>query len=370
MFKTSRVSLSFIALIFFVLAPVAGFSQSTTSSIRGGVVDQTGAAVSGVGITVVDTRNGSRRQFTSNESGTFLATNLAVGGPYTVTVAGAQPITINSLSLGDIYNLEVNLITETSMEEVVVTGQSTDVIETTTGPTATFSTFELDTSVAISRDITEVYAIDPRMNVDNEDDGYEVNCAGKHPRFNSVTLDGVSQNDRFGLNSNGYSTAVGMPFPYSAIQQVSVELAPFDVTYGGFSACNINAVTKTGTNTWRGGVFYEFTSDDYRGDAIIDHDGRTQDLSSPAFDSHTTGFDIGGPIIKDKLFVFAAYEESETPRFLAIGPAKHKATESQIEPEECPDLRQQAGRVFIGEHRSDRRRLVLHARFGGFHEDR
>ena len=75
--------------------------------------------------------------------------------------------------------------------------------------------------------------------------GTQVNCAGKHPRFNSITLDGVSHNDRFGLNNNGYSTATGMPFPYDAIQQVSVELAPFDPKYGGFSACNINAVTKS-----------------------------------------------------------------------------------------------------------------------------
>ncbi len=76
------------------------------------------------------------------------------------------------------------------------------------------------------RDISEVYGIDPSLNVDNEDDGFEINCGGKHPRFNSITLDGVSQNDRFGLNSNGYSTAVGMPFPYDAIEQVLVDTTP------------------------------------------------------------------------------------------------------------------------------------------------
>lgn len=318
--KTFRNSLTLIALALFLLSPVTSIAQTTTSSIRGGLVDQNGAPVSGTAVVITDTRNGARREFTSNASGTFLATNLPVGGPYVVTVTGAEPVTIDSISLGDVFALTISLTTTSTMEEVVVTGQSTEVVETTTGPTATFSSFELDTSVAISRDITEVYALDPRLNVDNEDDGYAVNCAGKHPRFNSVTLDGVSQSDRFGLNENGYSTAVGMPFPYAAIQQVSVELAPFDVTFGGFSACNINAVTKTGSNVWSGGLFYEHASDDLRGDTVKTDSG-TQVISSPSYSSFSQGFNIGGPIIKDKLFVFAAYEESETPRFLAIGPA-------------------------------------------------
>ena len=91
--------------------------------------------------------------------------------------------------------------------------------------------------------------------VDVDEDGVGINCGGKHPRFNSTTLDGVDMGDRFGLNENGYATAVGMPFPYDAIEQVAVELAPFDVTYGGFSACIINSLTKSGTNEWHGSVF-------------------------------------------------------------------------------------------------------------------
>src|SRR5690606_11810716 len=172
----------------------------------------------------------------------------------------------------------------------------------------------MQTSVAFNRDIVDVYSIDPRINLDNEDDGFAINCGGKHPRFNSITLDGVSQDDRFGLNENGYSTAVGMPFPYDAVEQVAVELAPFDVTYGGFSACNINAVTKSGTNEWQGNIFYEYTSDSLRGDSL---GGIDSDFSTPPYDEKNIGFSVGGPIIKDRLFIFAAYEESEEPRFLA-----------------------------------------------------
>jgi hypothetical protein len=156
----------------------------------------------------------------------------------------------------------------------------------------------------------EVYGIDPRVNLDNESRGFEVNCAGKHPRFNSVTLDGVSYNDRFGLNSNGYSTAVGMPFPFDGIAQLAVELAPFDVAYGGFSACNINSVTKSGTNKFAGNLFYEHTSDDLR---------RNIGEFTPPFNDSNWGATLGGPIIKDKLFFFAAYETSSQFVPLAMG---------------------------------------------------
>ncbi|MDH3440863.1 MAG: TonB-dependent receptor, partial [Gammaproteobacteria bacterium] len=168
-------------------------------------------------------------------------------------------------------------------------------------------------AVAFDRDIKEVYSHDPRLSLDT--DGFQMNCGGQHPRFNSVTLDGVSQNDRFGLNTNGYSTATGMPFPYDGIEQVVVELAPFDVTYSGFSACNINAVSKSGSNEWEFGGFYEFTSDDYRGDTI---DGVGTFTSLP-YEEEKFGFNAGGPIIQDRLFVYAAYEEAEFPRFLAQG---------------------------------------------------
>lgn len=303
---------------------MVGMSQTllaveTTSAIKGNVYDEGGNPIAEASVVVEDMRTGVRRSYATNDSGAFLATKLPVGGPFKVTVNETKSVMVESVTLGDIYNLSINLQTELTLEEVIVVGQTAALVNTAAGPAATFTSYDLDSSVAFNRDIVDVYTVDPRLNLDNEDDGFEVNCAGKNPRFNSVTLDGLSQNDRFGLNSNGYSTAVGMPFPYDGIKQIAVELAPFDVTYGGFSACNINAVTKTGTNEWQGGVFYEYTSDDLRGDSLTVK-GEKQDLSSPSFDEHKWGFNFGGPLFKDRLFIFAAYEESERPRFLARGP--------------------------------------------------
>jgi hypothetical protein len=294
---------------------VVSNAQTTTASIRGKIQDENGATVSGASVVVEDLRSGVQRSYATNESGLFLATRLLPGGPYQVTVNGRESVGVASINVGETYNLTVD-IQAGSIEEIVAIGQASDLIETTSGPSATFNLDAIENSVAFSRDISDVYGLDPRLMVDADEDGFGINCAGKHPRFNNLTLDGVSTSDRFGLNENGYSTAVGMPFPFDAIEQIAVELAPFDVTYGGFSACNINSVTKSGTNEWEAKAFYEYSNDGFRGDHVPDSDSK---FALESYDKTYYGANIGGPIIKDKLFFFAAYETSEEPRFLARG---------------------------------------------------
>jgi len=120
-----------------------------------------------------------------------------------------------------------------------------------------------------------------------------------------MTVDGVRMNDNFGLNSNGYPTT-RQPFPFDAIQQVSVELAPFDVQYGGFTGCNINAVTKSGGNEIFGSFFYDYTNDSMKGDSL-----EGDPIDNGNFSEKRYGLSIGGPIIKDRLFFFVAYEKLE-----------------------------------------------------------
>jgi hypothetical protein len=309
-------SLTAILAVVILALPVAGNAQETTSSIRGKVVDPAGSLVGGASIVVEDLRSGVERTYTTNDSGTFLATRLLPGGPYLITVNNAQSVEVPSISVGDTYNLTMNMQTQLEIEEIIAIGQQSDVAEVAAGPSSTFSLEDIENSVSFNRDISDVYGIDPRLMIDNDEDGFGVNCAGKHPRFNNITLDGVSTSDRFGLNENGYSTAVGMPFPFDSIEQIAIELAPFDVNYGGFSACNINAVTKSGTNEWEAKTFYEFSNNSMRGDTVA---GDDTDFSLESYDKTYYGFDVGGAIIKDKLFVYAAYEKSEEPRFLARG---------------------------------------------------
>ncbi|HEX7061116.1 MAG TPA: carboxypeptidase regulatory-like domain-containing protein [Woeseiaceae bacterium] len=289
-------------------APVAGFTQETTSAIRGTILGPDGAPEEGATVLVIDTRTGRAHTATTTASGQFNLTGLRVGGPYTVQVQapGAAPQTVTDvyLDLGDTYAFNVTLTRGEDIDEIVVTGSAIQAVDVAIGPAATFSRSDLETAPAINRSITDVIAIDPRIYVD-EGFADAVQCGGASPRFNSLTVDGVAMNDNFGLNSNGFPTE-RMPFPYDAIDQIAVELAPFDVMYGNFTACNINAVTKSGTNEFHGSLFYDFTNDSLTGDQL-----EGDDLALGTFEEKRYGFSIGGPIIRDRLFFFAAYEKLE-----------------------------------------------------------
>lgn len=300
------------AAIGVAMTPMLAQAQQQSSAIAGRVVDQQGNPAASAEITVIDLRSGTRRTARSNEGGSYTVRNLAVGGPYEVRVNGVVQTTLQSLSLGDVYQLPLVVgRASDAMEEVIVLGQESS-FNVAPGPSANFGIADLETAVAFERDIKDVFAIDPRINVEGSNG--TVNCTGKSPRFNTTTLDGVRYGDQFGLNDNGYGTATGMPFPFDAIEQVAVEIAPFDVRYGGFSACNINAVTKRGGNEWHGNAFYEYTDDSLRGDEF---DG--QDFNLQTYEEKFYGFSANGALIEDKLFVSFAYEKQELPRFLAQG---------------------------------------------------
>ena len=305
-------------LIFIFLLTIFNYSvsaQETTSNIFGSVKTSEGRPVSGAKVEVNDTRTGASSSSSSGASGSFSITNLRVGGPYEVTVtspSGNRKVSDVYLSLGQTFNLPVTLQVG-SVDEVVVTASQALAADVATGPSQVYSLTDLQNLPAINRDIKDVLRTDPRIHLDisNADD---VQCAGSSPRFNSLTVDGVRLNDGFGLNSNGYPTE-RMPFSYDAIEQVAVELAPFDVQYGGFSACNINAVTKGGTNEFHGGFFYDYTDDNFRGDSL---DGDS--VAVPAFERKRYGFNVGGPIVEDKLFFFVAYEKLEDINTFERGP--------------------------------------------------
>ena len=301
-------------------APLA-YAQETTSAIRGTITQPDGSPAVGATVRIVDTRTGTSRVVTTSESGLFTANGLRVGGPYTIDVEASglapQSITDVTLGLGDTFTFEVALSPET-LQTITVTGSAIRSEQVALGPSTTFQLADLQDAPAINRNINDVLSVDPRIYVD-EAFNDAVQCAGANPRFNALTVDGVLLSDNFGLNSNGYPTE-RMPFPYDAIEQVSVELAPFDVAYGGFTACNINAVTKSGGNSFSGSVFYDFTDDSLSGDTL---EGDAIDLGS--FEEKRYGAAIGGPIIKDRLFFFAAYEKLEGANIFARGPADSSA---------------------------------------------
>ena len=330
------------ALAVLMLAiPLTAGAQSTSGSVRGTVLTPSGEPAAGATVTVTDTRTNSTRTTTTDAGGGFNVRGLAIGGPFTIGVTSDR---YKSALVTDVYtNLSAavtfNIALEQGvLEEVIVTASSAFAgADLAIGPSANFGIVELETAPAINRNITDVIRSDPRFYIDeSRGDINAVQCGGKNSRFNSLTVDGVRMNDSFGLNSNGYPTE-RMPFSFDAISQVSVELAPFDLQYGGFSACNINAVTKSGGNEFSGSGFYDYTSDSLRGNSLEGDKIDTGDFTEKRY-----GITFGGPIIKDKLFFFAAYEKLEGANLFdrgAIGSgAVNEINITQAELDEIADI--------------------------------
>lgn len=291
-------------------------AQVTTTEIRGSVVDASGAPVSGATVQVIHQPTGTSSTTTTGTSGSFSARGLRPGGPYIVvaTAAGYQGAQAEDLYAQLGSPLSVNIALESGAgDTIVVTGSRLVTANVAVGPSTVFDAADLANSPAINRDLKDIVRLDPRVYLD-ESFNDSIQCAGAHPRFNSLTVDGIGLNDGFGLNSNGYPTE-RMPFPYDAINQVSVELAPFDVQYGGFTACNINAVTRSGTNEFTGSAFYDYTDDNLQGAA-----------GAAPFDEQRYGFSFGGPIIQDRLFFYGSYERFEGINQFFRGPEGSGAT--------------------------------------------
>lgn len=299
-------------------APSA-FAQQTTSDIRGVITDESGAPLGGATVVITDTRTGASRTLTTDGQGRFSARNLNASGNYTVTAtrSGYQGEAVEGivLSLGQTTSVAIDLASAAVGDEIVVLGTRGAAVEIATGPAATFNFDDLQTTPAISRDIKDILKTDPRLFID-ESFGNGLQCAGASPRFNSLTVDGIRLNDNFGLNANGYPTE-RLPFPFDAINQVAVELAPFDVEYGGFTGCNINAVTRSGSNEFHGAGWFDYTSDTFNGKKL-----ESSSIDIGEFSNFRFGATLSGPIIKDKLFFFAAYEKINETEIIGRGPAE------------------------------------------------
>jgi len=315
--KTHRISRITGALILALGLSTAAMANVTTSAIKGRVAGPSGNPAAGSIITIVHVPSGTTKTATVNEAGLFVAKGLRVGGPYRVVVDSNkfEDTTVKDiyLTLGETYPLNVALNSESALETIVVTGRSISMQSGGTGPAAHFNSDDLKYAPSINRDLKDIVRIDPRIYID-ESRSDAIQCGGGNPRFNSLTVDGVRMNDSFGLNDNGYPTT-RIPFSYDSIDQVSVELAPFDVKYGGFTSCNINAVTKSGTNEVHGSVFYDYSNDSLKGDSI---EGEDQDNGD--YDDKRYGFNVGLPLIADTLFLYTSYEKLDGVQLFEYSP--------------------------------------------------
>jgi Carboxypeptidase regulatory-like domain len=276
-------------------------AQETTSSVRGSVSSDAGVAVAGATVTIVHTPSGTTSTSMTNASGSFSAPGLRPGGPYTISVAatGFGPATLKDvyLGVGEPLNLPVVLGASGVMEEVVVSGQAAT--QLAAGPTTVLDREAVEGVASVNRDIRDVARHDPFASFNPTTRGVQI--AGTNNRTNKFSVDGLNFSDSFGLNQGGMPTTRG-PVPMDAVEQLSVKVAPYDITEGDFQGGSINVVLRSGGNKPTGSVFYSYTSDSLTGDKSR---GSKVNLD---FTSKDWGAFLSGAIIENTLFFALAYE--------------------------------------------------------------
>ncbi|HSG97345.1 MAG TPA: TonB-dependent receptor, partial [Woeseiaceae bacterium] len=245
------------------------------------------------------------------------------GGPYTIRVESARyqdalvTDVYTDLSAPASFSIALGGADE-EIEEIVVLASQVQTVQMAVGPGSSFTLDDIESMPSIARQVRDVIRSDPRVSLGRADNGagYGINCLGANSRSNAFTIDGAVANDGFGLNEGtGTSARFAFPVPYDSISSVSVEFAPLDVQYGQFKGCAINVVTKPGSNEFFGSAFYLYNDEGLTGDKL-----QGDPVSSDPFEDLNYGFDLGGPIIKDKLFFFLSYEETDEGGIQNTGP--------------------------------------------------
>ena len=283
----------------------AALAQETTSSVRG-TITAAGTPVPGAEISVRHEPSGTTASTSSGPDGSFSASGLRIGGPFTITVkAAGYPDSVNEniqLTAGEPLRLPIDL---KPAAEIVVTGAAAR-RAVSTGPITVKTREDIEGVASVTRDIRDIARRDPMATIDPNSRGILI--AGQNPRLNRFSVDGQRFSDNFGLNNGGLPTARG-PVPLDAIEQFTVKTAPYDVTEGDFQGGSINVVLRSGGNKFTGSGFYTYLDDGLIGKrtkgSFANPTGRVAlDLKSKNYG----GF-LSGPIIKDTLFFALSYEK-------------------------------------------------------------
>ena len=312
----------FLSLVVLLVMALAAMAQVTTSGISGKVTSQ-GEEVIGASVTATHIPSGTIYRAVTNVQGRYTIQGMRAGGPYKVeiTYVGHQPKVFAdvNLLLGESQNLSCSLEEDSKLlEELVVTGKR-GLNATKTGAAQSINAQMINDIPTVTHSIADIARLNPQISV-NAQSG-SMSFAGTNNRYNSFMIDGAMNNDVFGLASNGSNggQAGAQPVSMETIDQIQINVAPFDVRQGGFTGGAINAITKSGTNVFHGSVYGYGNNESLLGKKYRLPDGSY----SSAYEDESeyqAGFTLGGPIVKDKLFFFANYERSNKEYDNLYGP--------------------------------------------------
>ena len=297
---------SFVLATIAMFAGIAAFAQVTTSSLGGRVVDQNGEPVIGAAVVAVHEPSGTSYGAVTNIDGLYTIQGMRTGGPYRVEVSclGYQQVNYTdiTLSLAETFNLnaQLNESNEFLSEAVVIAAPTSKFASVEkTGASTNISSAQMIAMPTVSRSFTDIAKLSPYG-------GNGMNFSGSSGRSANFTVDGANVNNNFGL-----STALpggGNPISIDAIEEMQVVVSPYDVRQSNFIGGGINAITKSGTNTFKGTAYVYYQNENMHGNRV---DG--VDLERSPESQTTYGFTLGGPIVKNKLFFFVNAERTPSP---------------------------------------------------------
>ena len=284
-------------------------AQVTTSGMSGQVTDDTGETLPGATVIAVHTPSGTQYACITNENGRYILQGMKPGGPYKLTVqfVGKKPAEYEGiyLPLGEVVNVDAQPKDEAQeLSEVVVVAEAP---KANTGAATNFSLDNIQNTPTINRSVYDVAKLNPQASI-NKSGG--ISFAGSNNRYNSFQIDGTVSNDVFGLSADGTNGAQtgANPISLESIQEIQVVVSPFDVTQSGFTGGGINAITKSGTNKFTGTVYAYYTNEGLYGKYSQEKEKESK------LDNELTrilGVNLGGAIVKDKLFFFVSAENTK-----------------------------------------------------------
>jgi hypothetical protein len=337
--KTLEI-LKFILISLFLVAIMSlpSYGQGTTTSgLTGLITDDLGDPLPGATIQAVHTPSGTNYTTVSQANGRYTIPNMRTGGPYRVEVSfiGFETKIINNINLrlGQRFVLDLELNDDDfDLETVEVSGFRDNLLnDERTGAATTINREALMTMPTLSRSVQDFTRLTPQSNGES--------FAGQDPKSINFSLDGSIFNNAFGLTGSipGAPTN-STPISLDAIEEIQVNIAPYDVTQGGFTGAGINAITRSGDNEFRGSAFIN-----NRNDRMVGTNARGTEVVTENFNVQQYGFRLGGPIIKDKLFFFVSGESERrsdpNSPFIADAPGRSGANVTRVLQSDMEDVR-------------------------------
>ena len=306
-------TLRFVFLLFFLFVGGKTMAQITTSGIRGLVADEQSEPVVGATVLATHIPSGTRYGGVTDADGRYYVRGMRTGGPYRIVISfvGMQTSETDgvNLKLGEVFRHDVKMVEATELLSVVVISARAGIDATKTGAAMNIDAAEINRTPSVSHSIADMLRMNPQVRSDNNGAMFFL---GTNNRYNSFRIDGVMNNDVYGLAANGSNggQAGTQPVSMETIEQIQINITPFDIRQSGFTGGSVNAVTKSGTNEFHGSLYGFGNNEKLIGQRYRLMNGLTSEKYPEQYE-YQAGITLGGPVVRNKLFFFANYEKAD-----------------------------------------------------------